>query len=120
MPDVKQEIELFWEKNINKIHDWYILQKHDSDVIISASPEFLIQPICSRLKVFPIASLVDPKSGMYTGLNCYGEEKVRRFRELYPEINIEYFYSDSRSDTPLTVLSNKAFFVRKGVVYEWR
>jgi len=35
----------FWEHNRRKIKPWYLRQKQDSDVIISASPGFLLEPL---------------------------------------------------------------------------
>jgi phosphoserine phosphatase len=50
----------FWEKNRRKIRRWYLRQKRDDDVIISASPEFLLEPaVCGFLGVSLIASRVD-------------------------------------------------------------
>ena len=58
----------------------------DSDLIISASPEFLLKPICGILGIkHLIASKVSPVDGKYTGKNCHGKEKVRRFKQLYNE-----------------------------------
>ena len=45
-------------------------------MIISASPEFLIAPIANQLGVRYIASKLNPETGTYDGLNCYGDEKV--------------------------------------------
>jgi phosphoserine phosphatase len=59
-----------------------------------------------------IASRVEAQTGAYDGLNCHGEEKVRRMREQYPELEIAGFYSDSRSDTPLAKLARMAYMVK--------
>ena len=55
---------------------------------------------------------MEAQTGVYDGLNCHGEEKVRRMRELYPELQIAAFYSDSRSDAPLARLAQKAYMVK--------
>ncbi len=45
--------------------------RKEDDVIISASPEFLLRPICNRLGIrHLIASRVDARSGAYDGQNC--------------------------------------------------
>ncbi|HCW56338.1 MAG TPA: haloacid dehalogenase-like hydrolase, partial [Erysipelotrichaceae bacterium] len=44
-------------------------------------------------------------------LNCHGEEKVRRYREVYGDAPIDSFYSDSRSDAPLAGLAAHAYLV---------
>ena len=83
--DVTGEVKTFWEKNMKKIYPWYLKQKRSDDVIISASPEFLLKLPCQQLQTDRlIASRVDPHTGEFQGLNCKGSEKVKRFRELFP------------------------------------
>ena len=103
----------FWSAHNKKLKNWYLNQKADSDVVISASPEFLLQPICKELGVSLIASKVDPATGRFTGKNCRGQEKVKRFTESYPDETIDEFYTDSKSDYPLAALATKAFMVKK-------
>ena len=120
LPDTQFEVRLFWDANFNKIKQWYLFNRKDNDIVISASPDFLLRPICSKLNVYLIASLVNPENGMYTGKNCYGIEKVRRFKEMLPDTDIELFYSDSESDRPLAELSQRAYFVKNNEITEWR
>ena len=99
---------------------WYLAQKQPDDLVVSASPEFLLAPACRRLGIRPpIASRVDARTGRYTGLNCKGAEKVSRFREQYPDAEIGQFYSDSRSDAPLAHLARRAFLVRGDSYTSW-
>lgn len=110
----------FWNKNIVKIMEWYLQQQKADDLIISASPEFLLRPICKKLGVrFLIASKVNDKNGNYIGENCYGQEKVNRFIKEYPNEKINDFYSDSYSDTPLAQLATRAYLVKNGRIYDW-
>lgn len=106
----------FWNVKKQKIKKWYLNQKANSDIIISASPEFLLQPICNRLGVSLIASKVNPSTGQFTGKNCHGQEKVKRFRELYPNETIDEFYTDSKSDYPFAALAKKAYLVKKSSI----
>ncbi len=111
----------FWEKNIHKVKAFYKTQQKDDDVIISASPEFFLEPACKRLGIrHLIASPVDAKTGKHTGENCHGEEKVRRFRALFPDATVEEFYSDSYSDTPMAKLAEKAYLVKGDKITEWQ
>lgn len=113
-------VESFWNQNLHKIFDWYIKQQREDDIIISASPRFLLQPICNRLGIrHLIASEVDIKTGMFTGENCRGQEKVQRLESEYNINHIDNFYSDSHSDLPLAKIADKAFFVTKGKLSEW-
>lgn len=111
VPDVREEVERFWLTHDKNLKDWYFAQKREDDLIISASPEFLLEPLMKRLELTMIASRVVAETGVYVGLNCHGEEKVRRMRELYPEAEIDGFYSDSKSDTPLAKLARNAYLV---------
>lgn len=118
--DIDKEVELFWNKNSKKINQWYLDMKKDDDVIISASPTFHLKPICKKLGIkVIIASEVDKKTGKYTGLNCWGEEKVNRFRSLYENTTPERFYSDSYSDSPMAKISKKAFIVKGNKIIPW-
>jgi len=111
VPDVREEVERFWLTHDKNLKDWYFAQKREDDLIISASPEFLLEPLMKRLELTMIASRVVAQTGEYDGLNCHGEEKVRRMREIYPEAQIDQFYSDSKSDTPLAKLAREAILV---------
>lgn len=119
--DAEKLAEDFWDQNQNKIFAWYFNQQKQDDIVISASPRFLLQPICGRLGIrHLIASEVDPKTGTFAGENCRGQEKVQRLASEYNVIHIDSFYSDSRSDLPLARIADKAFFVDKGTVREWK
>jgi len=112
--DAQKEIKLFWDSHLNKIFDWYLAQQKEDDLIISASPLFDIEEAMQRLNIKHfLASEVDPQTGKYTGLNCHGEQKVKRFKEVYGTKKIAEFYSDSYSDTPLAELAEEAYLVKK-------
>lgn len=112
VPDMEKEVAEFWSTHEANLKNWYLEQKRADDLIISASPVFLLGPVCGRLGVSLIASRVDPETGVYDGRNCHGEEKVRRLSAERPEVGIARFYSDSRSDLPLARLAKEAFFVK--------
>ena len=102
LDDPQKLLKEFWDIHMDKIKPWYIKQMREDDVIISASPEFLVKEAMGRLgNAVVMASVVDMFTGTYTGINCCGQEKVRRFYERYPDAVIHRFYSDSESDAPL-------------------
>lgn len=119
--DIPKDVNDFWDINQHKIKDFYLEQHNSDDVIISASPKFLLDEICSRLKIkYLIASNVDSESGIYFGINCHGEEKVRRFYNEFGEnTKIDKFYSDSYSDTPTAKIADKAYIVKRNKIYDW-
>ena len=99
---------------------WYRQMQRNDDVIISASPEFLLEPAMRRLGIrHMMASRVDKHTGKYTGLNCHGEEKVVRFRAKFPDAHVEKFYSDSLSDTPMALLADEAWLVKNPNMSRW-
>ncbi len=111
----------FWNKNLPRVKMWY-RQKHKADdLVISASPEFLIRPACERLGISRvIASPIDKKTGEYFGENCHGAEKVRAFRAQYGSQTPDEFYSDSYSDTPMAEISRKAILVKGEKLLSWQ
>ena len=116
--DFKQTMYRFI--NIDNIKPFYLEQKKTDDVIISASPEFLLSPVCKKLGLkYLIASRVDKNTGKYNGINCHGKEKVRRYYEEFGETDVEEFYSDSYSDTPMAEIAIKAFMVKKDEISPW-
>lgn len=113
-------VESFWDKNKGKIKQFYLKQQANDDLIISASPLFLLQPICKMVGINNLlATDVDINTGKFSGKNCYGEEKVARFREAFPTQKISQFYSDSYSDEPLAKLADKAYIVTGRNIKEW-
>lgn len=85
----------FWNRHENQVHKWFLERKREC-VVISASPDFLLEEIAQRL---PIENLIctrhSRKSGIIIGENCRDEEKVRRFREIFPDARVIDVYSDS-------------------------
>ncbi len=113
-------VRAFWRAKSGRIQRWYLAQKAPTDVIISASPEFLLRPLCEQLQIGTlIATRMDARNGKIFGKNCKGDEKVRRFSECFPNAAIERFYSDSLSDAPLAKLAAQAFIVKNENPRPW-
>ena len=118
--DTEKTVECFWEKNDNKIFKWYLEQKEADDIIASASPEFLLRPICERLGIkYLVASEVDTASGKFFKENCRGQEKVRRLKDELNVIHADKVYFDSESDIPLAMIADRAFVISNGEIKEW-
>lgn len=118
--NIDYEVETFWKINKKGIKKFYYEKQQSTDIIISASPQFLLAPICRDLGIkYLIASKVDKKTGKYTGLNCYGKEKVKRLNKEMPNTKIKEFYSDSFSDEPLAELARKSYIVDKEDLHPW-
>ena len=117
--DIDAHVEAFWKEHKRNLKSWYFDIQQKDDFIISASPEFLLKPICDSIGITRLeASRVDKYTGKYDGLNCYGEEKVVRFNAVSNE-EIENFYSDSYSDSPLAEIAKSAYMVKGDRITKW-
>jgi len=118
--DINRDVTEFWDKNEHKIKDWYLRQQKHDDIIISASPEFLLNEICRRISIENlIASEVEPETGVFLSENCYGKIKTERLKNSFPDAEIKEFYSDSRSDEPMAKLAQRAFLVKNNDIKKW-
>ena len=117
--DIDGTVSSFWKKNEKRLGAWYLAQKRGDDLILSASPRFLLQPICDKLGVTLIATEMDRHTGKINGLNCHDHEKVRRFYEQFPDGHTEAFYSDSLSDSPMAEIADAAFLVKRHKLLPW-
>ena len=63
---------------------------------------------------------MNKKTGELTGTYNFGEEKVRRFKEIYGDVIPEKFYSDSLSDSPMANYANEAFLVTDDEFSPWK
>lgn len=118
--DFDVQIERYWDKNEKKIAPWYLKQKRDDDLIISASPSCIIEPIANRLGVDFMATEFDREFGVFTNNLMYAKEKAKYiFDHGFPMI--ENFYSDSLADTPLALCAEKAHLVKDkaSTVVDW-
>ena len=111
MDKLEEFIDDFWKENDKKIKDWYREQKENTDVIISASPEFLLKPLEKTYKFYVIATKVNEKTGKFESKNCHDEEKIRRYEELFSK-KIKKFYSDSiKAEKPMLEYAKEGYVV---------
>ena len=119
VPDIDNAVVAFWDEYFPRVNRWYLDHMQPDDIIISASPEFLIGEPAKRLGLRLLASRVDKHTGETEGENCHGEEKVRRLHEAFPDVEIAEFYSDSQSDAPLARIADTAFLVKGQELLPW-
>lgn len=112
--EMQNYVKEYWDTHMKNFFTYYLKQKKSTDVIISASPRFLLQYVIDKLGIKNlICTEIEVGSGKLLSKNCYGAEKVNRYRKVYRDQEIEEFYSDSYSDTPLAKISKVAFIVDK-------
>ena len=114
-------VKEFWQIHKDKIKKFYLDKKdHSNDIIISASPYFLLKPICDELKVKDlIASDVDINTGHFNKPNNCGEVKVHNFKSKYPNDIIFSMYSDSLNDKPLLDLAQNSYLIKKNKIIDY-
>ena len=113
-------IDDFWKEKEKNIKKWYLDQKKDTDVIISASPEFLLKPLEEKLNITVIASRVDKKTGKFLSKNCHDYEKIKRYEELYSD-KINEFYTDSiKADKAMLEYAKEGYIVKKNNITKYQ
>lgn len=116
---LEKAVENFWNRYENRVFPWFINRNRENKtVIISASPDFLLEEIAKRLDVdCLICTRHNRTTGEVIGKNCRCDEKVRRFRELFPEAEVCDVRSDSTAhDKYIFSLGKRCFHIEKGGV----
>lgn len=104
---LKKAVNGFWNKYEKEAHKWFFNRKRTC-VVISASPDFLLEEIAKRLSFdYLICTRHSKKSGIIIGENCRDGEKVRRLYEKFSDIQVIDVYSDSiKHDKPIFSLAS--------------
>ena len=107
-------VDRFWEKNLYKLDKKMLKRIKSDDVIITAGPDFLINGIKNMLNTeHIISSEMDEHKNEMKYFN-FGDNKVKRFKELYGNKRISCLFTDSYNDKALMDISDKVFIVKKG------
>lgn len=127
--DLKDFTKRFYQNRLSKIlykDSLEMMKKLKSEgyyiFLISASPEFYLNNLYTIKEVDKvIGTKFHMENGKFlrkmNGLNCKGEEKVRRLKEVLKKENIEvdfknsYMFSDSLSDKPLLDLVGNPYLI---------
>lgn len=110
--DIDFLVKDFWDKNEHKVKSFYLRQMRSDDVIISASVDFLLEELLSRIGVKNyLATKVDKSTGEVQKI-CYRKNKVQLFREKFPHVQIENFYTDSKNDAAMMKIAKHTYIVK--------
>ena len=113
-------IKQFWKVHSYKLNRNILELIEPEDAIISASPVLLIEGVREMLNTDKIIGTeLDLEQKRVIWFN-FGDNKVKRFRELYGDGEIEAFYTDSYNDKDLMEISRKVFIVKKGIISDRR
>lgn len=101
--------------NLNMSAIFLSLTNDDNIVVVTASPAYYVSKVFPHIRVIGGELLFD-KSGLCCGYqNCFGDSKSTIL--LSKNINVDYVFTDSKSDMPLIKICKKeAFLVKKGFV----
>ncbi len=120
VPKLNNIIELvedYWDLNEGKIKTWYKEVYDPNDVIISATYDFILKPICARLNIKNlICTDYHIGKGKTVGMYCYKGNKIKLFEKRFKNQNITKAYSDSPSDIPLLEYAKEGYVVIKNKI----
>ena len=110
--NIEEDFEKFWDIHEKNIKPFYAKIQKEDDVILSASPYCLLSVMTKRLGIKNvISSELDATTGEI-GEICYHENKVKMFKAVYGDAEIDEFYTDSISDKPIMDISKTVFLVK--------
>lgn len=110
--DFEKCVDDFWNKKMKKIKPFYLERQKEDDVVISASPDFLLREACNRLGIKNlICTHIDLETGKLSH-PCFREAKIDCFKEVYNECEIDDFYTDSMNDKFLMPFAKRVFIVK--------
>ncbi len=101
----------FVESHINKIKPLYKTRQTENDVIVTASYDLWVNLFARKIGVRNVIATRVDTAGKILGINCKGDEKLRRVKEALPNIPIENAYTDSQSDEALLVNARNGFVI---------
>ncbi len=108
---LEKAVKKFWDRHEKEVFDWARKENRERySVVISASPDFLIKEIARRIGFDDLICTLHDKKGNIIGKNCHDREKVRLFREKYPDTKVINVYSDSiKNDMYIFSLGENCF-----------
>ena len=92
--DIDDVLKVYWDEHESRIVPWYRAQHRPDDIVISASPEFVVKPMTETGS----ASSLSPRRWISARAKCTAatataRKKVRRFYAAHPGAVTEAFYS---------------------------
>jgi HAD superfamily hydrolase (TIGR01490 family) len=85
-------------------------------IVVSASFDLLLESFCKKNEIQLLATKLEIENSRITGKlqsrNCYGDEKVRRLKEVIDlkKIDFIYAYGDSRGDREMLALADEKHY----------
>ena len=114
--DARTLLKLFWDENSSKLRSNMLALISANDVIISASPRFLLEGIKDRLKAQTLICTETDRDRVI--FLCYGKNKVNAFDKQLCGAHIDEFYTDSMNDEPMMRRAKRAYLVNGNKIKE--
>jgi HAD superfamily phosphoserine phosphatase-like hydrolase len=111
MKNYPKFINDFVESHMKKIKPLYKSRHTDNDVIVTASYDLWVNLFARKIGVRNVIATRVDAGGKILGINCKGDEKLRRIKEALPNIPIENAYTDSQSDEVLLINAQNGFII---------
>lgn len=102
----------FWDKHEHQIKPFYKQVQKPDDLVISASPTFILEEICKRIGIKHYLGTEFDEETFTFGRGCFREKKIEFFRDAYPDGVIDDFYTDSMHDEFLFPYAKRVFMVK--------
>ncbi len=110
---IEEDTFKFWNTHEKKIKPFYESIRKDDDIFVTGTTDFIFEEIAKRMDIKNyITSAIDKKTGKFTRL-CFLENKVKLFKEQYPNAVIDNFYTDSMNDKAMMDISKNVYLVKK-------
>ncbi len=121
IPDLDRFLSEFWAEHRKHLKSWFRPVIHPDDIIASATPRFLLEPILPVLGVTRlVATDMDSKTGKVSGHFTSHQFKTEAFRKQYDLSQMDNFYSDTYSDHFMADLAKQAYAVHGEQLTEWK
>lgn len=118
--NLERFISKFVNKNKYKIKRFYLTQKKKNDVIITASLDFYVKPLCHSVGIKRIISTkYDVNKCQIIGDNCKGDIKAQMIEKRFPNTKIKDIYTDSLSDSSMFKYAQNVYIVNKDKIKEY-
>lgn len=110
LDNIDNIVKAFWDDHKKYIKEYYYKNHQEDDVVVSATPRFLLEYISKELKINTlIATEMDKNTGILKSKVCKGIEKVNRYNEIFHERKYDNYYFDSDTDIPLMKYSTNGY-----------
>ncbi len=110
--DIPGEIRAFWDTHMKKVKPLYFRLRSEDDLILSACPELVLEEVCKRVGIKRFIGTGFDLETMRVTFFCFRDNKVKAFKERFPDTRIENFYTDSYNDKPMMDISDNVYFVK--------